>query len=121
VNPPNKYPTEEARRAAKRATHARWRAKPENKRKLKNAELKREYGITIETFEAMVEWQGAVCVICGSDKNLNVDHNHTTGRVRAILCSNCNLGIGNFQDNPVFLRAAAIYLEGHEMEMFEFE
>jgi len=53
------------------------------------------------------------CIICGaSGVMLAVDHNHTTGRVRGALCTNCNLGLGHFKDNPELLRLAALFLEG---------
>lgn len=52
------------------------------------------------------------CVICGLETNVVVDHDHSTGQVRGGLCSNCNLGLGHFKDNPKVLRLAALYLEG---------
>lgn len=77
----------------------------------------RTYGVTPEQVEALFEIQGNVCAICGSDspndKNWCVDHNHSTGAVRGILCGLCNKGLGSFQDNPETLRAAALYLDNH--------
>jgi hypothetical protein len=55
------------------------------------------------------------CIICGkaaTDQQLAIDHDHKTGHVRGALCSNCNLGIGHFKDDPRLLRLAARYLEG---------
>jgi hypothetical protein len=53
------------------------------------------------------------CIICGvSGVTLAVDHNHKSGHVRGALCINCNLGIGQFKDDPSLLRLAALYLEG---------
>lgn len=54
------------------------------------------------------------CVICGEPKNerFAVDHNHQTGKVRGGLCLRCNMGIGQFRDDPELLRFAALYLEG---------
>jgi hypothetical protein len=64
----------------------------------------------------MLSEQSGVCKICGEPcptykHALAVDHNHTTGKVRGLLCNNCNNGLGRFRDNPQYLRAAADYLE----------
>ena len=60
----------------------------------------------------MRERQGNVCGICKTPgKPLCVDHCHATGKVRGLLCRDCNLGLGNYKDNPVFTRAATAYLE----------
>ena len=79
--------------------------------------MKRKYGITFDQYNQMLAAQGGVCAICGeaciTGKRLAVDHCHTTGAVRALLCSNCNTGLGKFRDNPDLLRAAALYLEKH--------
>lgn len=71
------------------------------------------YGISEATYESMLAKQGRVCAICKRDpdrKRLAVDHCHATGRVRGILCSSCNYGLGVFGDSPDRLRAAACYL-----------
>jgi methylphosphotriester-DNA--protein-cysteine methyltransferase len=77
--------------------------------------LKSQYGITPERYDDMIRASQGRCYICAaacpSIKALAVDHCHTTGRVRGILCWNCNRAIGLFQDSPEFLRAAAAYLE----------
>ena len=52
------------------------------------------------------------CIICGLEKAVVIDHDHKTGNVRGGLCSNCNLGLGHFKDDPDLLRFAALYLEG---------
>ena len=60
----------------------------------------------------MRERQKNVCGICKTPgKPLCVDHCHATGKVRGLLCRDCNLGLGNYKDNPVFTRAATAYLE----------
>ena len=69
--------------------------------------------LTYHQYLALVEKQGGVCAICGGDGgsyNLNVDHDHDTGRIRGLLCSNCNAALGSFQDSEILLRLAIAYL-----------
>jgi len=61
----------------------------------------------------MLAEQGGVCAICKAAPAAHVDHDHATGRVRALLCFNCNGGLGQFKDNPVALHAAAYYVQFH--------
>ena len=71
-----------------------------------------EYGLTPEDVQALWESQGRRCAICGrSNIKFHVDHCHSTGRIRGLLCSNCNTAIGLFGDDPERLRSAALYLE----------
>lgn len=75
----------------------------------------RSYGITVEEYDQMLERQNGVCAICDeecpSGQQLAVDHCHETGRVRGLLCCNCNRGVGLFKDKPKRLLRAAEYLE----------
>lgn len=83
----------------------------ENKRRWN---LQKLYGITIEEYDAMLEAQNGVCLVCqeeDKDTNLAVDHCHSTGRVRGLLCNNCNRAIGLLKDNPAVIKRAAAYLE----------
>lgn len=81
----------------------------------REAKLKREFGITLEEYDSVLQNQGGVCAICGKvpseSKPLGVDHNHETGKVRGLLCDNCNLILGLAHDNSDILSKAAIYLE----------
>lgn len=82
-----------------------------------NSRLKREYNLTLETYNKMLEKQRGVCYICGLPPNgrrLAVDHCHTTGAVRGLLCVNCNRGVGIFKNSSQLLRAAAEYLESFQ-------
>lgn len=71
----------------------------------------RRYGITKEEYDRMYEMQDGDCLICGEREGTCVDHNHETGEVRGLLCSQCNTAIGQLKDNPDIMRAAADYVE----------
>ena len=86
---------------------------PRFNRSTRNTKLKLNYGITLDIFEQMVMEQGNKCKICGSDNNdrtLHVDHCHTTLKIRGLLCSKCNSGLGMFNDNTEMLQLAINYL-----------
>lgn len=69
------------------------------------------YGLDAAAYDALVAAQRGRCAICGSsDVPLVIDHDHTTGRVRSLLCSPCNRGIGHLRDAATLCRAAAAYL-----------
>ena len=76
------------------------------------AHRRREYGLTEEEYNSMVLKQNNICAICNkySEKTLFIDHNHETGKVRGLLCSNCNTGIGLFKEDIVSLSRAIDYL-----------
>jgi hypothetical protein len=71
------------------------------------------YGLTPATYEALRTTQGGVCAICqqAPKRLLHVDHCHTSGKVRGLLCGPCNRALGLLNDNAKTLRAAASYLE----------
>ena len=75
--------------------------------------LRRKYGITLEDYKAMVERQDGLCRVCRRrpTEKLHVDHCHDAMMLRSLLCRGCNFGLGEFEDNPEFLRAGADYLE----------
>lgn len=72
-----------------------------------------EYGVSLDDFNQLLEEQGYKCAICkkSSKENLHVDHNHTTGEVRGLLCSKCNRGLGHFDESLDYLEAASNYLK----------
>jgi hypothetical protein len=78
--------------------------------------LRRRFGMTIEEYDAMLIAQDGGCAICGktnpNGKRLAVDHDHTTGKVRGLLCHNCNVGIGSLFDDAALMRKAADYVGG---------
>ena len=81
----------------------------------KNAILKNRYGIDLADYNRMHDEQDGLCAICKrpeamTGKSLAVDHDHTTGAVRGLLCVNCNQALGKFQDDTARLEAAIAYL-----------
>lgn len=75
--------------------------------------LKRAYGITEAERQEMISSQMGICTICLAAPAVHVDHCHETGRVRGVLCFNCNSAIGKLGDDPDTLRRAIAYLEGN--------
>lgn len=89
-----------------------WWQSPRGIRVRKDLNLKYFYGLSIEQFEAMVIAIGGICPGCGTTpKRLCVDHCHRTGRIRGLLCDNCNRALGSAKDSPATLRRLATYLE----------
>ena len=85
-----------------------------NPRKYHDRQIRVKYGLTYEQLVQMYVFQDGCCAICKEKfknrKSLTVDHNHTTKRVRGLLCHNCNRGLGHFKDNPQFLIRASEYV-----------
>ena len=77
--------------------------------------LKETYGLTLKEYDNLLEKQGGVCKICGklnvSGQRLSVDHSHKTGKVRGLLCINCNLALGYLQDNSELAMKVVLYLQ----------
>ncbi len=81
-------------------------------------QLKRDFGLTINDYEAMLEAHGYRCAICNSlfdmdvvARKPNLDHCHKSGKVRGVLCFSCNTSIGKFGDDIEVLKSAISYLE----------
>lgn len=96
---------------------AKWRRDhPEQTAAMYRAyRMKTEYRITEKRYQRLAATQGWLCVICDDKPNergekLVVDHDHSTGEVRGLICRRCNTGLGYFRDNPNFLRHAVHYL-----------
>ena len=85
--------------------------------------LKRKYGITLEEYDQKLAEQGGVCAVCGReprpDISLHVDHSHTTGNLRGLLCFPCNVAIGLIREEHDRLDAIRRYLDDHDPEVLE--
>jgi hypothetical protein len=89
----------------------------------RNRRLKHIYGVDIEWYEAQMKAQNNKCAICETetnntrgerkDWNFAVDHCHDTGKVRGLLCNQCNRALGLFKDDITLLEKAKNYLETH--------
>ena len=89
--------------------------------KIKDYFLKRDFGISIDQYNQMLASQGGLCAVCkkpeyykhqsGKTKSLSVDHCHTTGKVRGLLCGDCNRAIGLLNDSIDLLLDAATYIQ----------
>jgi hypothetical protein len=130
------YKSEKAR-AADRARYLVRRSTPEGKAKLFERSrlykqspkgkfrawqryLEKNYGITSEKYDLILESQGGVCAICGTapqaDRRHHIDHDHVKKLIRGILCSKCNQAIGLLNENPELLDRAKEYLLSHKLK-----
>lgn len=84
-------------------------------RAFKNWQLKKSFNISLEEYETLVKKQNECCACCGKHQSelrvaLNVDHCHDTGKVRGLLCWDCNVGIGKLGDTEEGLQMALDYI-----------
>lgn len=114
ANRREKYASDVEHRDILKSKAKQWQKNNPQKRK---AQRLNAYNITIEKYNEVLEKQGHACAICGysdtSDKNFFpvVDHCHSTGKVRGLLCANCNHAIGKMKDDINILKSAIVYLE----------
>jgi hypothetical protein len=116
------YPTDPTlRAAAKRAEYERNKGRYLGRTKAykktergritdRNWRLKSLYGITGEQWDAMSKEQGGLCAICRAAPIKHTDHDHSTGKVRGLLCHGCNVGLGAFRDDDDLMVRAIAYL-----------
>ena len=102
-----------------KAARKRWNAN--NPDKVRAQQLRtqmRKYGITPQEYDALLEKQEGKCAICKETcavyGRLCVDHDHTTGKIRGLLCNHCNTGLGKFKDKVELLDVAIEYLKRNE-------
>lgn len=91
----------------------RYAEEAEYREKIKLAARLRRYGISPEHYTQMLEDQDGACAICQrtpTERELGVDHCHKTGRIRGLLCADCNGAIGMLQEDPAIMRRAIRYL-----------
>ena len=104
----------------RRKTEEWWQ---DNPGKRKHYALMASHGISLEQFNQMLADQDGECPICGTTqpggKGWHVDHCHTTGKIRGVLCHPCNSMLGFAHDNPASLRRAADFLEYHSTPVDE--
>jgi len=86
-----------------------------NPTRAKDLQLRRLYNITLDDYNTMYNKQQGLCSICGDKHDvLCVDHCHSTGKVRGLLCRGCNLMIGNSQERSEVLERAKQYIIKHK-------
>jgi hypothetical protein len=104
-----------------------WKQKnPQKVKKYQRTTNLRKFGLSYEDYEQMHKQQKGLCAICNNPEtfvhsktkepaSLAVDHCHTTGKTRKLLCKNCNTGLGSFKDNQDVLLKAMQYLKDHNV------
>lgn len=82
----------------------------DNRDKVRWNTLWTKYRIRKEDWERLMEEQGGLCALCAEEEPTVVDHNHTTGEVRGLLCNGCNVFVGHVETTPARLRNLEKYL-----------
>lgn len=113
------------RRGASSSGVASWRcvvgsrSNPKLPTHRRKAHLKFRYDIAPADYDRMLAEQGGKCAIClepAGEKHFSVDHCHTTGKVRSLLCRKCNTGLGSFRDSIPLLQTAIDYIQRHSVQ-----
>jgi len=101
------------KKTCKRCANANRRAHHSTERE-RRYKFKSKYNISIEDYGKMLQKQQGRCLICADvfSSTPHVDHDHSTGKVRGLLCMACNTGLGQFKDSTEYLEQAIKYLEG---------
>lgn len=89
--------------------------RPEEKIRIRNKRILKQYGLSVEGFDSLVLSQNNSCAICFKNQRdlslgLHIDHCHETKKVRGLLCMDCNTGIGKLKDSIEMLESAKNYL-----------
>ena len=109
-----KYFSKSTNKDRQKIRKSKWQK--DNKDRVKGIKLKYSFGISLEEYNQLLEKQEYRCAICRKEKIENgrsfaVDHDHKTGRVRGLLCTSCNCGIGFLRDSKDLLLRAITYLK----------
>ena len=107
-----------ANEAARKHHANRMQNDPMYKEIKRASSVKRAHGITLQQYEAKLVAQHHKCAICevkllSRGTGTHLDHCHKSGKLRDMLCTNCNRGLGHFQDNTQYLTNAVKYLNSH--------
>ena len=113
----------ECKQCVSRISKDRYKDNPTKK---KNERLRRAFDITYDEYKVMLDEQGGVCAICkqpemsmsyGKVKYLAIDHDHTTGEIRGLLCNNCNRCLGLLKDNIDTMYAMVEYIKQNKSKI----
>lgn len=112
--------SEWAKNNVKRASARKKKWYAQNVDKQRHATVKRTYGLSQLEYQQILDNQKNACAICGcaliGNKNKQVDHCHKSGKIRGILCLNCNSGLGRFNDDASLLEKAIMYLKDKDCD-----
>ena len=121
-----RYNSDPEYRARVKARTKKWQQSHKGRIKSKNAakrhrdkdprrtlelRLKRDYALDIVAYDALVQQAGGRCMACGKARKLVVDHCHTTGKIRGLICHGCNVGLGLLGDTVAGLERTIAYLK----------
>lgn len=114
------YCKECACRRSRKTHQLRYKSDEDYREQKRRSYIKNRFGLSLEQYLEKLKAQDFKCALCGVELPTNghithLDHCHTTGKLRDFLCTNCNRGLGHFQDNPDVLRKAAFYIESHSV------
>ena len=85
-----------------------------NKDRIREYQLKRDYNLTLDQYNKMLSDQNNCCKVCDIKMiSPHVDHCHTTGKVRALLCNNCNTGLGKLKEDTKIMQKLIEYVKEH--------
>lgn len=98
-------------RENREAVLERMRTDPSRRTRQRAIDLRRRYGLSVDEWESLAASQGDACAVCREVRPLAIDHDHTSGAIRGMLCSPCNLALGHLDDDPERAEALWRYLK----------